>query len=416
MSQPPQVQLSEVKEWLNKETASQIEPLKSKAASMLKEVKERVEDTMDSAQKISGNSQNEMDRSNPKTYRFARNANKFSESLIGTLKTVKFSGNVQHESLRTLCDELEKTCANIDQLRRSAYPYISPYFIFDRRRLDVFVKRLFDMTKELRSFLTSKYGNVKTIDEVHSNVDKLIQTLNDMRHNEDNLGQTEARMRNLEREISEAKEKLLQISSNAELDELVKLDRIIEELRTEVKHNLRYLQKPFYKLQSLSRASEVAVPPDEIRKLDDYLADPLLTLVNEDGGTPTLRSILMKLETTITQGKLKLKSTRLRKAQDQIKAVLNDSLTQLQKQGQEALDQRKQILSSDAAKALQNESARLQTQLESMQKDYELVTSQSKALKNNQIKLKERTEYLKRELERRVSQLTRKNVQISFPT
>ena len=415
MSQPLHVQLSEVKEWLNKEAASQIEPLQSKATSMLKELRERVDDTTDSAQKILSNSQNEMDKNNPKTYRFSRNASKFAENLIDTLKALKVSESVQYESLQALCDDLEKTNANIDQLRRSAYPYISPYFIFDRRRLDVFAKRLFDMTKEFRNFLTTKYVIVKTIDEAHSTVDKLVQTLNETKQNESNLKQAEAKMRNLEREISETKEKLVQIRSKAELDELVKLDQNINELRTKVKHDLRYLQKPFYKLQSLSRASEVAVPPDEIRKLEEYLADPLLSLVNEDDGAPTLRSIVVKLEATIDQGKLKLKSTRLRKAQDQVKAVLGGTLGPLQKQGREALAQRRQILSSETVKSLQNESAQLQKQLESMQRDYELVTQQTKTLKNDQIKLNERTDYLKKELERKASQLTRKNVQINLP-
>ena len=120
MSQSIHVQLSQVKEWLNREASSQIEPLQSKAANMLKELKERVGDTEESAQKILSNSQNEMDKDNPKTYRFSRNASKFAENLIDTLKALKISESVQYESLQALCDDLERTNTNIDQLRRSA--------------------------------------------------------------------------------------------------------------------------------------------------------------------------------------------------------------------------------------------------------------------------------------------------------
>jgi predicted RNase H-like nuclease (RuvC/YqgF family) len=221
----------------------------------------------------------------------------------------------------------------------------------------------------------------------------------------------------LEKEITEAKEKLLLMRSRSEFQELAKLDQITEELRAEVKHYLRHLQKPFYKLQSLSRSGEVTVPPDEIRKLEEYLADPLVALAAEDNGYSTLRSILTKLESTIAQGKLKLKAQRLRKAQDQITAVIGkNSLDQLQRAGQEALSQRKQLLSSEATRTLQSELTQLQRQLETLQKEYEFITARNKALKNDQLKLKERTEHLRKELEEKILQLTHKNVRVILTT
>jgi len=412
-----QIRLLEVKQWLSKDTEALIEPLQTKARSLLKEIKERVDDTADSSRKILHNSQGEMDKSNPKTHRFARNANKFAEGLIGTLNALKISDSTQYESVRVLCDDLERTCASVDQLRRSAYPYISPYFIFDRRRLDVFIKRLYDISKEMRGFLNSKYAVVKTVDDAYSNVDKLAQTLDETKQNDESLRQTEGKMLSLEKEITETKEKLLLVRSKGEFHELAKLDQRVDELRAEVKHSLRYLQKPFYKLQSLSRSGEVAVPPDEIRKLEEYLEDPLTALAAENDGYPTLKSILKKLDSTMAQGKLKLKATRLRKAQDQTDVVLNkNSLDQLQKNGGEALAQRRQLLSSETTRILQSELMQLQEQLEMLQKEYEFATARSKALKSDQAKLKERTEYLRKELEGKISQLTRKNVQIVLTT
>jgi hypothetical protein len=412
-----EIKLLEVKQWLSKDTERAIEPLQEKARNLLKEIKERVSDATDSSQKMLQNSQSEMDKGNPKTYRFSRNANKFAEGLIDTFDALKLSDSTEYESLRVLSDELEKTCANADQLRRSAYPYISPYFIFDRRRLDVFIKRLYDINKELHSFMTSKYAVIKTADEANSHVDRLTQTLEDTKRNEENLNQTGEKVLLLEKEITETKEKLLLMRSRSEFQELAKLDQITEELRAEVKHYLRHLQKPFYKLQSLSRSGEVTVPPDEIRKLEEYLADPLVALAAEDNGYSTLRSILTKLESTIAQGKLKLKAQRLRKAQDQITVVIGkNSLDQLQRAGQEALAQRKQLLSSEATRTLQSELTQLQRQLETLQKEHEFITARNKALKNDQLKLKERTEHLRKELEEKILQLTHKNVRVILTT
>ena len=413
MSQPLQIQLLSVKEWLSRETAPLFEPLKDKAASLLKEVRVRIDDAIESSQKISESSEREMNKNNQKTYRFSRNANKFAQNLIETVKAVIVPDSSGYEKLHAFCGDLEKVVATSDQLRRGAYPYISPYFIFDRRRLDVSLKRLYDITKEFRDFLTMKYAKLKTVEEANSLVDRLLQIINETQKSQENRRTTEERRGVLQQEITKTQQKIAQIQAEAELQELMKLNQGIEELRENVKHSLRYLQKPFFKLQSLARTGEVAVPLDEMNTLGCYLSDPYTTLATEENGYPVLKSILQRLNTTISQNKLKLKSTRIRKAQDQINSILSkDSLGQLQKDCKEALSQRKQLLASEAIATLQNDLTLLQSQLGELQKENEFISSRRKALQDELGKLQERTEYLRKELEKSILQLTNKNVQI----
>jgi len=415
MSHPLQIQLLDVKGWLSRETTPLVGPLNDKATSLLKEVKERIDDTTQSSQRIQDNSEKEMAKNSPKTYRFARNANKFAQNLTETIKSVTVPDNFNYEKLHTFCGDLEKTVSSSEQLRRGAYPYISPYFIFDRRRLDVSLKRLYDITKELHSFLTTKYAKAKTIEDAYSLVDKLLQTINETKQNQENRKLTEERERIMEKEMAETHEKIAQIEAKAELDELLKLNQRAEELRENVKHSLRHLQKPFFKLQSLARTSEVAIPLDEMNKLGDYLNDPFMAFATEDNGYSMLENILKKLDATIAQGKLKLKSTRLRKAQDQIKSILSKgSLTQLQTNCKEMLSHRNRLLASETVMALQTQLTQLQNQLKELKKENEFVSSKSKMLENEQVKLRERIEYLRKELEKSIFQLTNKSVQIAF--
>ena len=415
MSQRPQIQLLKVKEWLSQETVSLIGPLQDKATSIMKEVKERIDDTTQSSQRILENSEKEMAKSSPKTYRFARNANKFAQNLIQAVETVTAPDDFNYEKLHTLCGDLEKTAASLEQMRRGAYPYISPYFIFDRRRLDVSLKRLFDITKELRTFVTTKYATAKTIEDTYSVADKLVQTISETKQNQENIKLTEGKERNLKGEIAKTQQKIANVKAEVELSELVTVNQRIEELRAKVKHNLRYLQKPFFKLQSLARTSKVVIPLDELNKLGDYLNDPFVALATEDNGYSTLRSILKKLDAAIAQNKLKLKSTRLRKAQDQISSILGkDSLSQLQTDCKEALSQRRQLLSSGTVTALQSQLEHLQNELKELQKENEFVRSKSKLQENEHAKLQEKIESLRKELEENIFQLTDKNVQIAL--
>jgi len=416
LPQPTQIMLIDLKEWINKEASPIIEPLRNKGNNLLKEIQERLNDTIESSEKIFENSDRELKKNNPKTYRFARNANKFARSFSETLKAVKVPEKVNYESLQTLNNELDKKLTTALQQRGEAYPYITPYFIFDRRKLDVILKRLTDIHQELRNFLATKYAKAKMVEDTSATIDKLLQTINQADETQIQRQQIEQKEKSLHQELMKTQQEIADIQGKTELTELMKTEDRIRELRENVKHNLRYLQKPFFKLQSLARSGNIAIPVEEAKKLSDYLSDPFEALATEEEGHPILKNILRKVDEAITQGKLKLKSTRLRKAQEQINNVLNNaSLNTLHKSCMEARLQKKQLLTSNVTATFQNELAKLQEELKQQQKENELTSSRVKALESEHRKLQERIENEKKDLEKTVFQLTSKNIQVIFP-
>jgi uncharacterized protein YunC (DUF1805 family) len=413
MSQVQQITLTELKEWLKKETASIIEPMKNKGTNLLQETQERLKDAIESNRKILENSHREMKKNIPKTYRFSRNANKFAENLTKMMEAIKIPEQVSYDSLQTFCNDLNRLITVTEQLRREAYPYITPYFIFDRRRLDATLKRLQDINNELGDFLTTKYSKAKTAEGASGMVDKLVDTLNHMSETKTEREKVQQIEKFLQAKLQETQQKIAQVQTRAELTELLAAEERIEELRENVKYNLRYLQKPFFKLQSLAKSGDVAIPVDEVKKLGDYLDDPFEALATEEEGYQTLRGILKKLNDAINQKKLKLKSTRLRKAQEQIDGVLNKELfNTLHKNCREARSQENKMLTSSAIVALQNELTQLQNQLKELQKENEFTISRGKALENEHKKLIEKIEIQKKELEKTAFQLTNKNIQV----
>jgi len=413
LSQPKQITLTDLKEWISKETKPIVEPIRNKGANVLKEIQERLDYALDSSQKIFENSEREMQKTNPKTYRFARNANKFAHSLSEALKTVKVPEQVDYKSLQALSNDLEKTVTATLQMRAEAYPYITPYFIFDRRKLDVMIKRLVDIQKELRDFLTTKYAKARMVEDVSSMIDRLLLAINQVGETQKQRLRVEEREKMLQQELMKTQQEIANIQGRAELTELNKVEENIKGLREEVKHSLRYLQKPFFKLQSLAQSGNIAIPVDEAKKLGDYLNDPFEALATEEDGYPTLKNILKKVEEAINQGKLKLKSTRLRKAQEQINTVLNKaSLSTLQKSCTETRYHKNQLLTSDVVATFQNKLVGLQERLKQFQKENEFTISRVKALKDEHGKLHQKIENEKKDLEKTVLQLTGKNIQV----
>jgi hypothetical protein len=234
LSQPKQITLTELNEWIQKETAPIVEPLRNKGNNLLKEVQERLNDAAESSEKIFENSDGEMKKNSPKTYRFARNANKFARSLSETLKAVKIPEKIDHESLQTINNDLERTLTAVEQQRREAYPYITPYFIFDRRRLDVTLKRLADINQELRSFLTTKYSRAKTAEEMSSAIDKLSHTINQADETSKQLQTTEQREKSLQQQLTNTQQEITNVQNRAELTELMKAEERIKQLRKDV--------------------------------------------------------------------------------------------------------------------------------------------------------------------------------------
>ncbi len=413
MSQPSQIQLFNAKEWLSQETKSIIEQTKEKSSSLLNEVKQRVDGAEDSSQRIFENSQTEMDKNNPKTYRFARNANKFAQNLTEKLQAVLIPSDFNYEKLQAFCGDLERMLSSMEQQRREAYPHISPYFIFDRRRLDVSLKRLTDILNELSDSLITKFIKAKIVEDTNSQIDQLLQTINEDRQTQESLKQIEETEKNLEAEIAKKQQKMVHIQANAELEELTELTQRIKGLREQVKHNLSYLKKPFSKLQSLARTGEVAIPLEEMTLLSDYLNDPFTALTNEENGYSLLKNILKRLDAAMGRGDLKLKTARIRKAQNQIDSVLNkDSLVELQRQCKEALSQKNQLSASGAITEFQNQLTQLQSKLKELRRENELENSRKNSLRADYDKLKEKKEYQKKELEKSIFQLTNKTVQI----
>ena len=417
MSESFQIALADLKEWLQKETAPLIKPLKDKGKRLLDEIEKRLDDVRENGDRIFVKSDKEVQKGSSKTYRCAKAANKMSKNISDIINQVAVPDDISYVNFRLLIGDLEKAFAAIEHERRVWYRRISPYFILDRRRLDIAIKRAEDSIQELRSFLFQKYVKIKTAENTLARIDKLSQLLEKTENVQKQKTQTETRTKLLEEKIRENEHKIGSVQDKAELNELSKLEQRIRDLEVKVKYNLRHLQKPFYKMQSLARRGQVALPPDEARKIEQYSKNPFEALSSEEGGYPILKRLVQRLDDAIRQEKLKLKTARLRKAREQIDSILEkDSLATLHQHCLEAISERKQLSTSEAVAATQSELEQLQSTLQKLQKQKESVESRIRFLKEEHQKISKKIETLKNELEKSIFELIDKRVQVVLTT
>jgi len=417
MSGGLQIELADLKPWLREEIAPLIKPLRNKGENLLKEIKSRLEDVRENGDRIFVNSEKEAEKVNPKTYRCAKAANKMGKNILNLLSQINVPNDVSYENLKSLFQDLEKTFMAIEHERRIWYPRVSPYFILDRKRLDIAIKRAEDSIHELRGFLLQKYVKAKTAENVLAMVDRLSAMVEKAKRFQKQKTQTETQVKFLENKIREIHEKIDLTRDKTEFEELSTTEQTIRDLREKVKYNLRHLQKPFYKLQNLARSAQVALPPEEAEKLEQYMNDPFEAITSEERGHPILNSILQRVNDAIHQGKLKLKPARLRKAREQIENILKkDALNLLQHDCLEAISRRNRLLTSETVTTTQKELKQLETTLQNLRKEREFTDSKRRSLNEEYKKLLERIETQKNELEKSVFKLIGKRIQIDLAT
>ena len=413
MSETLEIPLKDAREWLEQETISIVEPLKAEGRRLLDEVKTKLDDVLETSDKLLDDAEKEIAKGSRKKYRRAKVMYKLARNISEMIDEITIPDEISRESLHTLCEELEKTLAKVGRERWKWFPVISPYFIIDRRRFDVALKRAMDSLQELRSFSSDKYAKAKTVENAFSIIDKLHQSLGELDEVEKRKKKTELRKEALEKKIAENQQKITAIQDQNEIVELVQMNEKVEELKKEVKHSLRHLQKPFLKFQSLVQSPSYSLFLDETKKLDQYLNNPFEALATEKEGYPMLKRILQKMDDAIAQGKLKLKKSRLRKAKDQTNNILHkNTLLSLHQNCKEALSKKQQLSTSGIITKSRNELAQLQKNLRDLQKRKELLNSRGAVLERKIKEALEKIEDQKKELEKIVLELTNKKVQV----
>jgi len=185
-------------------------------------------------------------------------------------------------------------------------------------------------------------------------------------------------------------------------------------LSSELKHSIRYLQKPFIKMQALATwGGGGGITPDELNKINQYLANPFDALTAEEIGYPILREILLKLEGLMAEDKLKLKSDKARKAEQSINEILkNNSLLKLQTRCVEMATTREQLTGSPMMEEVKRDLSVFQAQADQLKARKTIIETHEAVKENAYKEAVDKITNLKRSIEKDVYSSIEIKVQI----
>ncbi|MEM3874189.1 MAG: hypothetical protein QXU45_03565 [Candidatus Bathyarchaeia archaeon] len=373
MSASLKVSFNELKDWLEGETNTVLAPVHAKAERLLDEMREAHQGLIDACRMLLENSRKEIEKRNIRTFKRAQALNKLTKIFLERMQPLKVPEKPSFKDVEGFVNFAQKAYGVTDIDVRNWFPRISPFFIMDRGRFLRAFEGAKGSLKELNEFLTKEYVKAKALEETFQLIDDVNRLKEQAANLKEKRKRVEAERGKIEEELVSVQRRIFELEESGGLSHLAELDKAINGLRREVEYRLRHLQKPLIKLQSLASHGEGSgLTPEELKKLNQYLEDSFEALATEDEGYPLLRQILQKTMRLMTDGKLKLKPDKERKARQAINEILNkDSLVSLYQKCVDANQRKAKLSSSSTLTKVKNEMGKLNEQMDRLKKKAE---------------------------------------------
>ena len=415
MSENLVIPLDNLNKWLEQETSFFVQPLRAEAKKLIEDIQSRLQDLKEACKKLLDDAEKEMDKRNRKTYRRAKFLYKLAENFIGSIDELTIPDKISEKNLKQFSEEIKKVLKTIDQERTKWFRVISPYFIISRRRFDATLKRVDDSFQIFVNFVDEDYEKAGKAENVTTKVDELYVYLSELEKYGKGKETRIQKKEILERKIIKSNEKIRNIQNTNEVVELEQINLKIDELTKTVKHEIRHIQKPLLKFKTLVNNPGYNLLPEATIKLDEYLSEPFQALATEKEGYPLLKSILQKINNALDNKKMKLKSSRFRKAKDQIKKIIQKSgLEQLRMQCNSAYQKKQKLIDSGTINEIKDEKTELNSNLNDLKRKLKLLEARDSRLEKQHNEALKRVLKKKNDLEDVVSELTDKKVIIQF--
>jgi len=412
LSEVLKISSSKLRDWLKSETGSVFVPVHAKAERLIKEMREALESVEEVSRMLLKNSNKEIEKRNRKTYGRARALNKLARLFLDRVKQVKIPEQVSYDSFSEFVEEAQKVLVVTEIDVRNWFPRISPFFILDRRKFLAVFEKAKASFKKLKEFMAKEYVKTRTLEETFQLIDKLLSLEEELEDLEARKKKIKSDKDSIEKKIVEAKQKIETLKSKESLSQLSQLNIQIDQLKKELRHRLRHLRKPFIKFQRLVEYKG-GLTPEELQNLRSYINNPFEAFTREKAGYPVLKQILRKLSQQMSEGKLKLKSDKKRKAERDIENMLNkDSLNSLHQKCINLIEQRKQLSTSAEIAKTKDELSSFQERLKKLVDKKEILESREKALKQSYSETLEKIGKCKSQIEQNIFDFLGKRVKV----
>ncbi len=334
-------------------------------------------------------------------------ATRFAQKISEIVQNFELRNDVTYSNTEIMQDEIQRF---IQELWGAGARWIRR---MDKRHkstikaLDTYMKELSREMKRIAKLLY-EFNWVKDLERIGSR----IETLRDLTHGkeifEEQIRQVRIKIEHAQEEYKSAKNAYDTFIESSNVSEILNLDEEAERIASLLRMKLNILKKPVKKL--LQQDTGVRIGPAGQRALTDYFEDPFSAIVEEPDGLPALMEGLTGLQKAIESGRLKLKDRLARRTIEEIEAIRNGALDELQAMAKDVISKRKNFAGSDVYARHEE----LSEQLEEARKNLEYHKNDLLRIRDEINKRIEKVEEFKQRIESEIRDSFEESIKIKI--
>jgi len=259
-------------------------------------------------------------------------ASRFALKVKEIVKDFYVDKEITYENTESMQSEIQRF---IQELWGAGARWIRKLDKRHKTTIKAFDVAMKELSKEMKKIgkLLYDYSWVKDLERIGGRID----TLHDLTFSneifEEQIQTVLMKIRSAEKEYNENESAYDKFKETSNVAELLSLDEQAEHVSALLKMKMNPLKKQVKKL--LQRDTGVRIGPAGQKALIEYFEDPYIAIAAESEGYPGLIEGLEGLQEAIETKKLKLKDRLARRAIEEVEAIKNGGLQDLQNEAHE---------------------------------------------------------------------------------
>ncbi len=343
-----EIALADVMEWVDSRLESAMKPIRKEWNSLLKDAQKALKDIRSACEKMRDEGERFLSGKDHRRYGPGKAALRFSKMMFNMLEDVELPSEVSVSSMASFQKDLARIYNAIGREWSGLLAKMDPYMIMAKRKLRSAWRKIGSLVRDINA-LMARCRPLELRDEVSSAIAKVEKLHSDLRSLEGEMSALSLEEGEVKEQLEALRAALREVENSDVMLRLEEARRSLENLRIEVRTELRHAWKALTKLRAQASSGLLALGADEREALEAYLSDPLTALAREAEGYPLLRSVLSKVGEALERGTLVLKPSKAEKLRSWLKEALSGSLIPLQAKCKKALEEFEAIRRSEEA-------------------------------------------------------------------
>lgn len=334
-------------------------------------------------------------------------ATRFAQKISEIVQNFELRNEVSYSNTEIMQDEIQRF---IQELWGAGARWIRR---MDKRHkstikaLDTYMKELSREMKKIAKLLY-EFNWVKDLERIGTRIETLRDLTLGKELFEEQIRQVRMKIEHAQEEYESAKKAYDEFMESSNVSDILNLDEEAERIASLLRMKLNLLKKPIKKF--LQKDTGVRIAPAGQKALTDYFDDPFTAIVEEPDGLPALLEGLSGLQEAIESGRLKLKDRLARRTIEEIEALRNGALNDLQAMAKDVISKRKNFAGSDVY--IRHEE--LSEQLEEARKNLEYHKNDLLRIRDEIMKRIEKVEEFKQRIESEIKESFDESVKIKI--